>query len=338
MGPKFDHHTATLWTRLYLAPANGRPATADDMGRREEAPVNATPPSKGTGPDDAPTGGADERLAHAHEQIKRADEVLARLTEQVAKMERDAAPPPAAVAAAAPSPSPGATSPSSSPEPGSQSFSAPPAPQPAPGRLTLRTLVALPLAACVIVAALVLQSSYGDGAKRRASQLASASPESLPSSAPPAPSAVQVAAAEPAQPQTAPPPTSSPQEKLLAQAAPPQDAPPAATTAPPDQAQLLQTIARDLANLERAIEQLKANQQQMASENSKAIEELKASQQEMKRALAKAPDAKASEPTPPKVSAPATQPAPAYRKPERPAPRARARPRYQREWMYDDDW
>jgi hypothetical protein len=120
---------------------------------------------------------------------------------------------------------------------------------------------------------------------------------------------------------------------MLAQAAPPQDAPPAATTAPPDQAQLLQTIARDLANLERAIEQLKANQQQMASDNSKAIEELKASQQEMKRALART-----SEPTAPKVSAPATQPAPAYRKPERPPTRARARPRYQREWMYDDDW
>ena len=63
----------------------------------------------------------------------------------------------------------------------------------------------------------------------------------------------------------------------------------------PDQTQLLQTIARDLANLERTIEQLKANQQQMANDNSKAIGELKASQEEMKRALAKV-----SEPTPPK--------------------------------------
>ncbi len=53
--------------------------------------------------------------------------------------------------------------------------------------------------------------------------------------------------------------------------------------APPDQTQLLQKIARDLATLERNIEQLKANQQQMASDNSKAIGELKASQEEMKR-------------------------------------------------------
>ena len=119
----------------------------------------------------------------------------------------------------------------------------------------------------------------------------------------------------------------------MAQAAPPQDAPPTATAAPPDQTQLLQTIARDLANLERTIEQLKANQQQMASDNSKVIGELKASQEEMKRALAKV-----SEQNPPKASAPATQRAPAFRKPERP-PQARARPRYPREWMYDDyDW
>ena len=119
----------------------------------------------------------------------------------------------------------------------------------------------------------------------------------------------------------------------MAQAAPPQDAPPTAAAVPPDQTQLLQTIARDLANLERTIEQLKANQQQMASDNSKVIGELKASQEEMKRALAKV-----SEQNPPKTSAPATQRAPAFRKPERP-PQARARPRYPREWMYDDyDW
>ena len=59
-------------------------------------------------------------------------------------------------------------------------------------------------------------------------------------------------------------------------------------------------MARDLANLERNIEQLKANQQQIASDNSKAIEELKASQEEMKRALAKV-----SEQSPPKASPPA---------------------------------
>jgi exonuclease VII large subunit len=125
----------------------------------------------------------------------------------------------------------------------------------------------------------------------------------------------------------------------LAQAAP-QDAAPTAPAALPDQTQLLQTIARDLANLERTIEQLKANQQQMAGDNSKAIGELKASQEEMKRALARV-----SEQSPPKTSQPQTrlaptQPAPTLRKPERKLERsqARARPRYRREWIYDDDW
>jgi len=38
-----------------------------------------------------------------------------------------------------------------------------------------------------------------------------------------------------------------------------QDAAPTATAALPDHTQLLQTMARDLAKLERSIEQLKAN-------------------------------------------------------------------------------
>ncbi|ANV98823.1 hypothetical protein LMTR13_00155 [Bradyrhizobium icense] len=97
---------------------------------------------------------------------------------------------------------------------------------------------------------------------------------------------------------------------------------------------MLQTIARDLANLERNIEQLKANQQQMASDNAKAIGELKTSQEEMKRDLAKV-----SEQNSPKASARPAQPAPTLRKPERSPPQARTRPRYPREWMYDDyDW
>jgi hypothetical protein len=304
--------------------------------------MNSTPTPKETDAHDAPVAGADERLTHAREQIKRADEVLARLTEQVAKMERDDAHPPSV------GPAPQSTSAGPSPQSpsaglGPQSLSAPPAPQPPPRRLSLRTLAALPLAACVVVAALVLQSSYGGGAKRWAPQLAStpsAPPENLPSAAQPAPPTVQVAAAEapvpqsPSLAQTAPPQASAPpQTPSLAQAAPPQDASPTATAALPDQTQLLQTIARDLANLERTIEQLKSNQQQMVNDNSKAIGELKASQDEMKRALAKV-----SEQNPPKASPPATRPAPTFRRPERPPPQARARPRYPREWIYDDYW
>ena len=192
------------------------------------------------------------------------------------------------------------------------------------------------LAPRVIVAAfLVLQSSYGDGAKlvvaRWAPQLVStppSPPENLPSPAPPAPATFQVAAAE-SVPAKAPPP---PRVTTLAQAAP-QDAAPAAPATTPDQTQLLQTIARDLANLERNIEQLRTNQQQMASDNAKAIADLKANQDEMKRALARTSDQAPARATPPPA-----QPVPALRKPERPRPQVRARPRYPypQEWIYDD--
>ena len=131
-----------------------------------------------------------------------------------------------------------------------------------------------------------------------------------------------VAAAEAAPPQAAP----------LAQTAP-QDAALTATAALPDHTQLLQTMARGLANVERNIEQLRANQQQIASDNSKAIEELKASQEEIKRVLARV-----SEQNPPKTSPPPTKPTPTLRKPERTfqSPYARARPRFPREWIYEE--
>ena len=98
---------------------------------------------------------------------------------------------------------------------------------------------------------------------------------------------------------------------------------------------MLQKIARDLATLERNIEQLKANQQQTAGENSRAIGELRASQEELKRTIAKV------SPQPlPKVSAPAAPPVSVVRRPERSyqPPQARARPRYypRDDWIYDD--
>ena len=94
-------------------------------------------------------------------------------------------------------------------------------------------------------------------------------------------------------------------------------------------------MARDLANMERNIEQLKANQQQIASDNAKAVEELKASQEEIKRVLARV-----SEQNLPKTSPPPTPPTPTLRKPERTrqSPHARARPRIPGEWIYDDEW
>jgi septal ring factor EnvC (AmiA/AmiB activator) len=264
--------------------------------------MNSTPTPKAIEPHNGPIARADEQLAHAHEQIARAGEDLARLSEQLAKMERDATRPASAGS-------------------GSQS---------PPGKPALRALVGLPLAACIVVAAMVLQSSYGGGAKvdvARRAQLASTPslpPEDAPASAQPAPAIVQVAAAEAAPPQATP----------VAQAAP-QDAAPTATAAVADQTQLLQTMARDLANLEQNIEQLKANQQQISSDNSKAIEELKASQEEIKRVLARVSDQNL-----PRTSPRPTQLTPTLRKPERTlqSPHARARPRVPREWIYDDEW
>jgi hypothetical protein len=292
--------------------------------------MNSTPDPKETKPHDAPVAGADEGLTHAHEQIKRADEQLSRLTEQLARMERDDARPPSARR--------GTQEPGShEPDPHG------PGPQPRPGgRPALLTLVGLSLAACITVVALVvLLLSHGDGPtpivarwEPQPASMPSSSPENLPSPAQPAPSTVQVAAAEPAPSQAT----------LLAQAAPKDSAP----TAPalPDQTQLLQTIARDLANLERNIEQLKANQQQMAGDNSKAIEELRASQEEIKRVLAKVSEqnppktSQAPSPSPPQTRPAPTQAAPTLRKPERArqSSQARARPRFRREWIYDDDW
>src|SRR5690349_15021955 len=107
---------------------------SDDIGRKRETPMNSTSTPKSVEPLDALVGRADERLAHAHEQITRAGEQLARLDEQVARMERDAARPP--------STGPGLPSP--------------------PGKPAIRAFVGLPLAACILVAALVL---YGGGAK-----------------------------------------------------------------------------------------------------------------------------------------------------------------------------
>lgn len=275
--------------------------------------MNSTPSSKPTESQGAADASADERLAHAHQEIKRADEQLTRLTEQVARMERDTAPVPS-TALRPLSPSAG------------------PVPQSLHGGPALRTLLGLALAACVVVAALVLQLSYGDDA--RATRPASSSalpPEDPPAPAQPAQPPVQLAAAEAASLQA--PPPQAPHAPILAQTTPAPEASPTATAAPSDQAQLLQTIARDLANLERTIEQLKTNQQQMANDNAKAIGELQASQEEMKRALAKV-----SEPSPPKTSAPAAKPAPIVRRPERSPSQTRSRPRYPREWMYEDDW
>jgi len=287
--------------------------------------MNSTPDPNEIDPHDALIARTDGRLAHVHEQLARADEQLARVTEQLTKMERDS----------------------------ERSFSAGPHRQ-SSLRASLRrpglALVGLPLAAFVVAATLVF--SFGGGAKLIAARWAP-QPVSTPSSPPdpsfpaqPALSTVEVAATEATRPQATP----------LAQIAQ-QGAAPAATAADPDHTQSQQTMTPDLANVERdieklkanqqqmasdttkAIEQLKANQQQMASDTSKAIEQLKASQEEMKHALARV-----SEQNLPKTSPPPTQPTRILRKPERTLPlrHARARHRIPREedeeYYSDSDW
>ena len=254
--------------------------------------MTSTPNQKAIDPNDILVASADDRLAHAYEQIARADEQLARVTEQLSNLEHDPARHPSAVLGRGPS----------------------------RGRLALRGLIGLLLAAFIFVAAFVSQSSYGDAAKlivaRWVPQLILASlllleKRGLP--AQPSPSTVQVAAAEP----VLPPPTRSAQTA-------PQDVAPTAAPVSPELAQLLQTMARDLANVEQGIERLKASQEQMATDNAKAVEQLKASQEQMMRLIAKASEQnlrpKTSAPPPRPTATPARKPAARL-----PSPQASAR-------------
>ena len=215
---------------------------------------------------------ADERLAHAYEQIARADEQLARVNEQLSKMEQDAAPKKSANGYRRPS----------------------------RGRPALRGLL---LTAGICIAAFASQSS-GVTAKlmnsRWAPQLAAASP--LPAETPKradqqSPPAVQLATADVSQ---IPP---------SAQTAP-QDA--AAAPIPPELTQLLQTMARDLANVQQGIEQLKTSQEEMVRENARTAEQLKASQEQMARAIANVSEQnlrrRASAASPPPIATPARRP------------------------------
>ena len=107
-------------------------------------------------------------------------------------------------------------------------------------------------------------------------------------------------------------------------------------------AQLLQTMARDLANVEQGIVQLKANQEQAARDNAKATEELKASQEQMTRLIAKLSEHnKVSEQSlRPKTSASPLRPSPTAAPkpvPVRPSPQARARPQAPTQLQPDDD-
>src|ERR1700722_10501363 len=160
----------------------------------------------------------------------------------------------------------------------------------------LRGLVGLLLAAYIGAAAFVSQSSHGDAVARWAPQLVSAlTLPLLVLFTQRNPSSVELAAAEPEPP---------------AQIAP-HDVTPTAVPVSPEPAKLLQTMARDLANAEREIEQLKASQQQAASDIARNVELLKASQEQVAQLIARASEQNLR----PKTSAPQPQIAIGTRKP-----------------------
>src|SRR6266446_5749989 len=147
------------------------------------------------------------------------------------------------------------------------------------GRGAMRAFAAVLLATCIAVACIAWESC-GDAAQQIIAQwtpqlaLTSSLPPEKPAlSAQPAPPVVQADTATAAPAQPAPP----------AQAAA-QGIAPSAAAVSAESAQLLQSMARDLASVGQEIGQLKAS-----------IEQLKASQQQISRDLAKASEAKTSE-------------------------------------------
>jgi hypothetical protein len=243
---------------------------------------------------------ADEELAHAHEQITRAHEEIGRTEAQLSELQHDVA-----------------RQPSDHPQGRMNTFRpAVPSNPPSLGRRAVRAFISLALLGCIGVAAMAWQSpSSGDAAKqmiaRWAPQLVPTLLLTLESPGLPAqraPLAVRASAASAAPPQPAP----------MAQIAPQGVMPPASALSP-DSAQLLQSMARDLATVGQRIEQLKAS-----------IDQLKAGQQQMSREIAKPFESKASEQNlRPKTSAPPPRPtAASTRKPVAtlPSPQATAQP------------
>jgi hypothetical protein len=246
---------------------------------------------------------ADERLAHAYEQIASADEQLARLTEKLARMEQEAPP-----------------RPSEAP----RRPSVIPVRKPSRGRPALRGFFGLLAAACIAGVAFVSQSSYGEAARPviarwvgSASWLPSAKPELAGQAAP---SGVRLASTAEAAPAQATPSAQAGQQDIGS---------PAAALTPAELAQLLQTMARDLATVQQGIEQLKASQEQLASDNAKAAEQFRASQEQVTRLVAKISEqeqrARLPAPPPRPIAEPARRPAPAQAAPQATS-QARAQP------------
>jgi hypothetical protein len=253
--------------------------------------MNSMPNLKEAEANDVLIARADARLAHAYEQIAHADEQLARVTEQLSRMEQAAARHPSAM----------------------------PDRKASRDRSALRGLIGLLLAGCIGAVALVSQSSYGDAAKpiisRWAPYLTSTQLENPGLPAQPRPSTVQLAAAEAAPPQATP-----------SASATAQDIAPAVAPTSSELAQLFKEMTRVLTNVEQGVEQLKAGQDQMASNSAKIVEQLRAGQEQMTRLISMTSERNVA----PKTSAPPPRPTAGQTPkpvPTQLSPQARVQPR-----------
>jgi hypothetical protein len=152
------------------------------------------------------------------------------------------------------------------------------------GRLVLRSLMVVLALACIGVAAFAWQSTHGQAAPEPVST-SSESIEKREPSAQPAPYTAHVPAKTKA---------GLPQPASQAQTTPQRAAPTAAPVAP-DLAQSIQMIARELANVEQGIDQLKTGQAQMVRDNAELAEHLKATQEMARHNANLAEDLKAAQ-------------------------------------------
>ena len=155
------------------------------------------------------------------------------------------------------------------------------------GRLVLRSLMGLSALACIGVAAFAWQSTHGQAAPEPISTSSvSVEKKQLPAQ-PAAYNAEKAAKIDAGLPQ--PPSQAQTTVQRAAQIAP--------TTAPmaPDLAQSIQMIARELANVEQGIDQLKTGQTQMVRDNTELAEQLKATQEMARHNVDLAEDLKAAQ-------------------------------------------
>jgi hypothetical protein len=186
-------------------------------------------------------------------------------------------------------------------------------------RAAIRGIFGVFLVGCISAGAFAWQSSYGRTARLIVAELA---PQLIPNSllpgskaesesqsgSTPAQAAAADSAAQPAADANPPQPADAQQQPATVPVQPASASPAAAQaavqdaaappSAPQDQAQLLQTMTRDLAAAQQKIAELQASQQQLARDNAAATAQLKAAQDQVARLTAKSPEPKISETRP----------------------------------------